>query len=175
MLIKAEQTGNWRLHLQALSEMLPYPAAAGHNLYTKSVRLYLQSMSSLETDHPDVYRKFEVGFHIDRKSKHLWAGLSTDLAIEQVLIRSLKTNGGLTRGRGMTERQRVIWLLSMPACAEMNRAMLELTGFNYSTGEQNEDMTKFRQTRDMKNTRTLFLVSAERNPFTPHTDLINAQ
>ena len=64
MFIKAERTGNWRLHLQALSEMLPYLAAAGHNLYTKAVRLYLQSMSSLDTDHPDVYRKFEAGFHV---------------------------------------------------------------------------------------------------------------
>lgn len=33
MFIKTERTGNWRLHLQALSEMLPYLAAAGHNLY----------------------------------------------------------------------------------------------------------------------------------------------
>ena len=145
MFIKAEGTGNWRLHLQALSEMLPYLAAAGHNLYTKSVRLYLQSMSSPETNHYDVHRKFEAGYHVVRRSNRLWAGLSTDLVKEQVLMRSLKTSGGLTRGREMTERQRVIWLLSMPACAEMNRAMLELTGVSYSTGEQNKDMTKSRQ------------------------------
>ena len=173
MFITAERTGNWRLHLQALSVMLPYLAAAGHNLYTNCVRLYLQSMSSLETDHPDVHRKFEAGFHVVRRSNRLWEGLSTDLVIEQVLMRSLKTSGGLTRGRGMTERQRVIWLLSMPACAEMNRAMLELTGVSYSTGEQNKDMTKSRQARDMKDTRTLLLALAERNPFTTHTDLIN--
>ena len=55
MFIKAERTGNWRLHFQALPEMLPYLAAAGHNLYTKSVQLYLESISSLGTDHPDVY------------------------------------------------------------------------------------------------------------------------
>ena len=42
----------------------------------------------------------------------------------QVLMRSLKTSGGLTRGHGMTGRQLVIWLLSRTACAEMNRAML---------------------------------------------------
>ena len=142
MFIKAERTGNWRLHLRTLSEMLPYLAAAGHNLYTKSVRLYLQSMSSLETDHADVHRKFELeaGSHVVRRSNRLWAGLSTDLVIEQVLMRSLKTSGDLMRGRGMTKRQRVIWLLSMPTCAEMNRAMLELAGVSYSTGEQNKDM-----------------------------------
>ena len=142
-----------------------YLAAAGHNLCTKFVRLYLQSMSSLATDHPDVHRKFEAGFHVVRRINRLWAGLSMDLVMEQVLMRSLKTSG-------MTDR-RVIWLLSMPTCAEMNRAMLELAGVSYSTGEQNKDMTKSRQAWDMKDTRTLLLALTERNPFTTHTDLIN--
>ena len=91
MFIKTERTGNWRLHLQALSEVPPYLAASGHNLYAKSVRLYF--MSILETDHPEVYRKFKAGFHVVRRSNRLWAGLSTDLVIEQVLMRSLKTSG----------------------------------------------------------------------------------
>ena len=56
----------------------------------------------------NVHRKFEAGVHVVRRSNRLWAGLSTDLVIEQVLMRSLKASGGLTRGRGMTERQRVI-------------------------------------------------------------------
>ena len=130
-------------------------------------------MNSLESEHPDVYRKFEAGFHVVRRSNRMWAGLSTDLVIEQVLMRSVKTSGGLTRGRGMTERQRLTWLLSMPACAEMNRVMLDLTGVSYSTGEQNKDMTKSRQARDMKDTRSLLFSLAERNPFTPHQDLMN--
>lgn len=40
--IRAERTGNWELHLQALSEMLPYMASSGHNHYTKSGLVYLQ-------------------------------------------------------------------------------------------------------------------------------------
>jgi len=56
-------------------------------------------MSSLETDHHNVYRKFEAGFHDVRESNHLCAGLSRDLVTEQVLMRSLKTSGGLARGR----------------------------------------------------------------------------
>ena len=56
----------------------------------------------------NVHRKFEAEVHVVRRSNRLWAGLSTDLVIEQVLMRSLKTSGGLTRGSGMTERQRVI-------------------------------------------------------------------
>ncbi len=43
-----------------------------------------------------------------------WSGLFNDLIIEQVLMRSVKTIGGLTRGRGMTDAQRSIWLMSKP-------------------------------------------------------------
>ena len=80
----------------------------------------------------------------------------TNLPIEQVLMRSLKRSGDLTRGRGMIERERVIWLLFMPACAEMNRGMLEFASVGYSTGDQNKNMTNSRQARDMKDTQTLF-------------------
>ena len=41
--ILAEHTGNWELHLQAVSEMLPYLAASGLNNYTKSALIYLYS------------------------------------------------------------------------------------------------------------------------------------
>ena len=84
--IKAERLGKWALHLQSMFDMLPYFAASGHNLYLKSVRLYLQKMSKLEVDHPDVYRHFVNGLHVIRRSDREWAGLSTDLAIEQCLM-----------------------------------------------------------------------------------------
>ena len=48
--------GNWHLHFKSLQEMLPYFAAAGHNLlYTKSVHMYLQQILKLQAQHPDVY------------------------------------------------------------------------------------------------------------------------
>ncbi len=53
--LKAERTGNWLMHLSSLYQMLPYLASAGHSHYTKSVHLYLQKMSKLESDHPDDY------------------------------------------------------------------------------------------------------------------------
>ena len=79
-----------------------------------------------------------------RRSERYWAGLSTDLIIEQVLMRSVKTSGGLTRGKGMTEIQRLVWLMSMPLCVEVNDAMQELTGIKYETSEQHKDIGKVR-------------------------------
>ena len=163
--IKAERTGHWAQHLESLSEMLPYMATSGHILYTKSAQLYLQSMVRLESEHPVVYQKLIGRFHLVRRSDRKWAGLFTDFVIEQVLMRSMKTSGGLTRGRGMTEQQRLIKLLSMPVCAEINHAMLGLTGVSYSTGEQNKDISESRKNRDMKDTKTLLNALAEQNPF----------
>jgi len=52
----------------------------------------------------DEYQKFtEEGFFTVRRSDKLWAGVWSDMTIEQVLMRSMKTNGGLTRGRGLTD------------------------------------------------------------------------
>ncbi len=82
--IKGERTGNWKMHLQAVYEMLPYFAAAGHNQYAKSAYVYLQTMQNLETSHPSVYKKFLDGLHVVRRSDRFWGGLSTDLIIEQV-------------------------------------------------------------------------------------------
>lgn len=42
-------------------------------------------------------------------------------------MRSVKSPGGLTRGRGLSENQRSQWLLSMPACAEVTNAINEYT------------------------------------------------
>ena len=58
--------------------------------------------------------------------------IGSDLVIEQDLMRSMKTCGGLTRGRGMTETQRLVWLIAHPVCAEVNNAMQQLTGVQYS-------------------------------------------
>jgi len=150
--IKAERIGDWQLHLHALAEMLPFFAAAGHFHYAKSARLYLQFMQSLDTIHPDVYQNFMSGLHVIRRSDRCWAGLSTDLVIEQVLMRSLKTTGGLTRGTGISETQRLVWLLSMPMCAEISYAMQAFSGVEYSTSEQHVDISKSRQSRDTEDT-----------------------
>ena len=48
----------------------------------------------------------------------------------------------------MTENQRLLWLLSRPACTDVNQAMQQFTRLNYNTGEQNKDMIKARQLRD---------------------------
>ena len=172
--IRAEQTANWELHLQVVAQMLPYFAASGHNLYAKCAYLSVRSMISLKKDRPEVYQQFASGYHVARRSDRFWARLSSDLEIEQVLMRSLKISGGLTQGSGMTEQERLIWLLSIPACAKTSAAMQELTGVKYNSSEQNKDITIARQKRDMNDTITVLKSLADgKNPFAQEPTLKN--
>lgn len=73
----------------------------------------------------------------------------------------------------MTEQQRLTWLLAMPACAEVNSVMQELTGVAYNTSEQNKDMSSTRKERDVKDTLTILSALQDRSPFSPDPHLRN--
>ena len=49
----------------------------------------------------------------DHISNKYWTGLFTDLSIEQTCIRDIKGNGGLTRGRGIEEGTRLLYMHSI--------------------------------------------------------------
>ena len=128
-------------------------------------------MMSLKNDHPDVYNSFRNGHHVIRRSDRYWRGLSTDLIIEQVLMRSVKSRGGLTRGRGMNEVQILIWLLGMPACAQVNLSLQLFTSVQYQSSEQHKDMGNTRRKRDMQDTYKVLDALKQWNPFAPDTSL----
>ena len=56
------------------------------------------------------------GLHVRRRSEKQWVRLSSNLLIEQGLMRSLKISGALTIDKGIDESQRTIWSLLMPPC-----------------------------------------------------------
>ena len=105
--------------------------------------MYTCSRCIYET-HPEVSRHFDQA-RAPRCTQIRSVRLSPDLVIEQVVMWSLKTSGGLTRGRGMTETQRFVWLMVHPVCAEVNNAMQQLTGVQYNTREQHKDLTTARK------------------------------
>ena len=88
-------------------------------------------------------------------------------------MKSLKTTGGLTRGKGFSETQRLLWVLSTPVCVEINSSMQQLTNVNYSTSEQHKEATYARVARDVKDTQEVLLNLPQRSPFTAETSLRN--
>ena len=171
--IKADRTGSWLLHLRAVLDCLPIFATAGHYNYLKPVYFYIQEMCKLETRHPDVYAKFSRGFHVIRRSNQFWAGLSSDLVIEQTLMQSLKSSGGLTHGSGMTEEMRALWTMSTPITSEYNNAMQESNDLTYTTSEQHRESTEARITRDHSDLEKIREKLSTCTPFSPDPSLRN--
>ena len=128
--IRAERLGNWKLHIEVMFKMLPYFAACGHHNYSKSVRLYLQQMITLENETPSVFADFMEGYHAQ--------------VIEQTLMRSLKSTGELTRGTGFNDSQRNVNIFSRPACAEVSTAMQDFTGAKFVSSDQHKDIGIYR-------------------------------
>ena len=172
-LVIADRTGSWPMHVRAVSECIPIFAAAGHYNYLKSAYFYVQEMNQLHIKHPDVFRKFQNGYHVIRRSNQFWAGLSSDLVIEQTLMRSLKTCGGLTRGSGMSEEQIALWTMSTPISAQYNAAMQEFTNLSYSTSEQHKELTSARMSRDLLDLQKISSKLIGCSPFSPEPSLRN--
>jgi hypothetical protein len=123
-------------------------------------------ITDLPQSHPWLYNQFaNNGHHTVRRSDRFWAGISTDLAIEQILMRSLKCRGGLTRGRGMTETVRLTWVQTMHHCAAIHRAMTELTGMYRVTSDQHAEVGKSRTYRDVCDQQKLFTWLESHDPF----------
>ena len=80
-------------------------------------------------------------------------------------MRSLKSRGGLTRGKGFTPSVRMLWLQSMHACSAMHNAMSDITNHHHSTSDQHEEMGISRIKRDHCDLRKLKEWFNENDPF----------
>ena len=78
------------MHLDAILEALPTFAAGGNSNNLKSSYHYLQKMKYLEKQNPKVFHEFMNGCHVIRRTNQYWAGLGSDLVIEQTLMQSLR-------------------------------------------------------------------------------------
>ena len=144
--IRAERTSNWSLHISATKNMLNLFAATGHNNYAKSCRLYLQSIASLKTEKPVIYEQYIVGHHTVRRTEKKWSGIWTDLAIEQILMKSLKGRGGVI-DKGLTENVLRVWTKTMHRCAEVSDTLCTLT-FPPKSVDKHKELYPGRTKRD---------------------------
>jgi hypothetical protein len=162
--IAAERTSNWEMHLRAFQAMLPVFAAAHHINYARSGRVYLQQMQDLPSTHPWLHKQFQDGMFTIRQSDRLWAGLSTDLVIEQDMMAEIKGRGGLTRGRGITETTRMTWLNTLLQCMAVISQLRKVTGLTGSAKEH-VDVTRARMKRDASDLEKLTRFFTSNSPF----------
>lgn len=165
--IEAERSGNWQLHVTTIAKMLPFFHAAGHNNYALSAHLYLQNMQDLEQkmgfrNYHDFVSK---GYFTIRRSDKFWSGIWSDMTIEQTLMRSMKSTGGLTRGRGLTDSVLTKWILGMPVMQKVSESIEDFVGIKSSSSEQHVDARPTRQNRDNADVQQLLGWFQSHDPF----------
>jgi hypothetical protein len=164
-LIRSDRTGNWQMHLTSIAGMLNLFAATGHTNYAKCGRLYVEMMLDLPQTNQFLHEMFnENGCHVVRRSRHVWAGISTDLAIEQVMMRSIKRIGGLTHGRGMTESTRLTWVHSVHMSGMVHASLTALCQLERKA-EQHIESGNARCNRDYQDLQKLITWFESNNPF----------
>lgn len=148
--IHAERSGDFNAHLECVRRMIPYFHAAGHFPYAKSCHLYIQDMEKLnEKLSPEEYHKFvNDSYFTMRRSDRFWAGVWSDMTIETTLMRSFSSQGGMTRGRGVTNSTLSKWVVGMSATHDICTSLEEFSGVLFSTSEQHADFGEARQKKD---------------------------
>jgi 5'-3' exonuclease len=171
---KADRTNDWLLHVSTTKQMLNLFAATGHNNYAKTCRIYLDSIETLEVDHPEIYEQFIAGNHTVRRTEKSWSGIPTDLSIEQILMRSLKGRGGVI-GKGMTDNVLNVWTKTMHRCAEVSEAVDEITSvdkYKTKSAEVHKEMSNYRIRRDNEDFQKILAWFQSHNPFATSDKLV---
>ena len=82
--VRAERSGDWPLHLQAVKLMMPYFFASRNINYARYGLYYLRSMEALPEN---VLQHFMKSAHVKRHVPGLWNGLWSDMFIETTFMR----------------------------------------------------------------------------------------
>ncbi len=82
--IQAELESGWALHLEAVKEMIPLFFAAGHINYACYALYCLYSIESMPAS---VYKHFIKGEHMMHHTTGVFAGMSSEMAIETIYMR----------------------------------------------------------------------------------------
>lgn len=147
--IDCERRGDWDGHLVCVQQMIPFFHASGHFHYAKCAHIYVQDMIHLKESHPQAYKEFaEKGYFTINRTGKPWAGVWSDMVIEQTLMRSMKSSGGLTRGRGITDSVLTKWICGSPAGTAICTSLEEFAGSAFAGEEQHVDFRDSRQKRD---------------------------
>ena len=146
--IKAERTGNWKLHLSATAAMVPHFFSMDRVNYARWLPVYLSDMNMLETSHPEVFLEFVTGNHSVSCSKQPFAQVWPDMALEQSINLDSKSKGGIV---GMSTREDAVerWFLTSHERAATTQAFKKMCGIeNYDRIGKHKEARAKRVMRD---------------------------
>ena len=165
-LIRADKEADFRLHLDAAMETVPYFILAGRVNYARYTPVYVSEMRQLETKQPEMLKFLDQGgFVVRRSSKSKFNSVPTDQALEQTINRDAKTTGGII---GFTRKKAALlrWLVTRHVTAQYSDGFHELCGRS-SKGSSHEELGQTRQARDRSDVLSIkdYITDNCENPF----------
>lgn len=173
--LDSERVGNWGGHLSNAKLMVPIFHASGHFNYAKAVPIYIQQMNLLKDKMTkDEFHRFtELGHFTVRRSDKFRSGTWSDMIIEQTVMKGMKSQGGLTHGRGVEESVTNEWVLSMPALFEIDQTVLDHGNISFNTNSgQHVDASDARILTDNDIVDLFYNWFVAHNPFTSTQEIM---
>ena len=126
--------------------MIPIRHDASHLAYSKSARLYLDTMKKLPENMTEAqFRTFRGLVKIV-----ILLGLETLRTIQfKFLIRMLKASGGLAHGRGVTDSTQTRSVHVMPRCIPICSYLESFCGVHTKTSDQHNDIRACSTSQDV--------------------------
>lgn len=122
--LRAEREGNWELHLESFSKMLPWFAVCDHTNYSRWGPVYFADMVQLPATAPEVHSEFVAGRFSVKRSGRKFSQISTDQALEHV-NKVAKISGGIV-GITQLDSTRDRWCLTYNERARISDDTLSL-------------------------------------------------
>ena len=109
--IRANGEGNWPLHLDSFSAMLPWMTIYDHTNYARWGVIYLSEMKSLKKAQPLVYEEFMKGNFVVKRSAGNFNQIPIDQATEWQNKMCKISNGiiGITRNNTARDKFCMTW------------------------------------------------------------------
>ncbi|KMQ83314.1 hypothetical protein RF55_20360 [Lasius niger] len=98
-------------------------------------------------------------------------GNRTDMTIEQTIMRRLKSEGGITHERGISDSVLARWILAMPTAYEVIDQIEEFFGVRSTTVEQHIDLRSSRIKKDVEDCARLIEWLELHDPFSTCNEL----
>ena len=140
--IASIRLGDIDTHQYCLVKIIPLFHAVGHLAYAKCTRLYLQQLSNCKSwmSNVDYVRFFDEGEAVIRRVEAEWRENETDKVIEQDLMRLIKSKGGLTRGRGISDSTMHRFTNALPMTVPMCNTLEKYCNVHNHSSEQHKDL-----------------------------------
>ena len=116
-LIRSVRTGDFKLYIQSLSQLLPWFFALDHANYARWLSVHVRDLTMLEKTHPGIFEEFWAGGFVARKTKRSFSAIALDQAHEQcnALVKGEGGAVGLTNNPSALRR----WMIAGPEIARM--------------------------------------------------------